>query len=115
VAILRRFRLVNVAIGITVAAILCLVWACSIPVKEGKATVYSFTGALALFAGELSEALVLAALCAWALTGIAALVGLCCVGYNISLFYGPRGPQPPRHPGTLTESKDRVEAGGGAA
>lgn len=72
-----RLRLINVAIGLSAAALLSFLWAKQIPIRDGKATIYSFTNTLGLYSEQLTYLLILTALCAWALTGILALIRLC--------------------------------------
>lgn len=69
-----RFSLVNVALGLTVAAIASSLWAST--VQSGHNVRYWFADALWMFANNLSTLLVLVALCTWILAGVVALIRL---------------------------------------
>ncbi len=71
---LPRLSLVNIAIGLTVAAIAGCIWAST--VQPGNNVRYWFADALWIFANNLGSSLVLAAVCAWVLALVVGLIRL---------------------------------------
>ena len=70
----KRPRLVNIALGLTAAAISSCLWAST--VQAGDNERYWYADTLSLFAHNLSFLLVLAALGFWVLAGMTAFVKL---------------------------------------
>ncbi len=71
-----HLRLVNVATGLTVAAILCCIVTSRLPIGNYNLLHYTWREPLLAFANRLSFSLILAAFSAWVLAGLAALIRL---------------------------------------